>query len=149
MAAKGTLLPPFFKTKGEYMTGQTVYELALQLLACKNTDGSDSADCNDYASRAPALISILLAENLKTDRLLRNDYRVRTAPLEELGDKIACHELIAYGVLPFGLASLLVADEDPDLSHTLYERYLINIKNIKESVAAITRKIDDCYRYRG
>lgn len=131
------------------MTGQSVYNLAVQLLACKNTDGSDSADCNDYISRAPALISILLAENLKIDRLLRNDYSVRPMPLEDLNDKINCHELVAYGILPFGLASLLVADEDPELSHSLYERYLINIKSIKESVAAITRRIDDCYRYRG
>ena len=131
------------------MTGQTVYNLAVQLLACKNTDGTDSMDCNDYISRAPALISILLAENLKIDRLLRNDYSVRSMPLNSLNDKINCHELVAYGILPFGLASLLVADEDAELSHSLYERYLINIKNIKESVAAITRRIDDCYRYHG
>ncbi len=131
------------------MTGRAIYNLAAQLIACKNTDGTDNADCNDYLTRAPSLISILLAENIKIDRMLRNDYQARPLPISELDERVNCHELVAYGILPFGLASLLVADEDPELSHSLYEKYLNNIKNIKESVTAITHKIDDCYKFNG
>lgn len=131
------------------MTGRGIYELAIQLLACKNSNGSDNPDCADYVSRAPALISILLAENLKTDRLLRNDYSVRSLPISHLDEKVNCHDLVSHGILPFGLASLLVADEDPELSHSLYERYLINIKNIKETVTAISHQIADCYKFNG
>lgn len=131
------------------MTGKEIYDLAAHLLACKNSDGSDNADCADYTSRSPALINILMAENLRLDRSLRSDNSIRTVPITDLGEQVRCHELIAYGLLPFGLASLLIADENTELSRTLYERYLVNLKNIKESVAAVTHQISDCYRYYG
>ena len=131
------------------MTGKEIYDLALNLLGCKNADGTDNPDCQDFCSRSPSLINILLAENQKLDRSLRGDNTAKILPIASLEDNVRCHELIAYGLLPFGLASLLIADEDADVARNLYDRYLINLKNIKESVTAVAHKISDCYRYYG
>lgn len=131
------------------MTGKDIYDLAVHLLGVKNSDGTDNPDCDDFVSRAPAIINILLAETQRLDRSLRSDRNARMIPLSSLDDSLRCHELIAYGLLPFGLASLLIADEDYELSRSLYDRYLINLKDIKESVTAITHQISDCYSYRG
>lgn len=131
------------------MTGKDIYDLALHLIGCKNADGTDNEDCADYKSRSAALINILLAENQKLDRSLRNDKSARIIPLLSLENNVRCHELIAYGLLPFGLASLLVAEENAELSASLYERYLLNLKSVKESVTAVVHQISDCYRYYG
>lgn len=131
------------------MTGKEIYDLALHLIACKNADGTDNPDCDDYKSRAVALINILAAENHRLDRSLRGDGSVRITPIETLDDAVRCHELVLYGLLPFGLASLLVAEEDAELSRSLYERYLVNLKSLKESVTAVAHQISDCYKYNG
>lgn len=131
------------------MTGKEIYDLAVHLIGCKNADGTDNADCADFVSRAPALINILMAENQKLDRSLRSDGLARIIPIASLEEIVRCHEIIAYGLLPFGLASLLIADEDAELSRSLYDRYLINLKSIKESVTAVVHQISDCYRYYG
>lgn len=131
------------------MTGKNIYDYAAQLLACKNPNGSDNADCADYVSRAPSLISILLAENLGIDRILRADCDIRTKPISSLADEVDCHELLALSVLPFGLAALLVADEDSTLSKSLYEQYLRAIKTAKEAASSIRHEIEDCYKYNG
>ncbi len=131
------------------MTGRNIYDLAVQLLACKNSNGNDNPDCADYMSRSPSLLNILLAETLQTDRLLRRDRGAHSVPISSLDDKVACHELLAYGVLSYGLASLLVADEDPDLSRSLYARYLAGIENVRSTVSAVTHRIEDRYKYHG
>lgn len=131
------------------MTGKNIYDYAAQLLACKNANGSDNADCADYVSRAPALISILLAENLSVNRLLRADSGLRAMPISSLAEEVDCHELLAVAVIPFGLAALLVADEDSTLSQSLYQRYLLNIKAVKETASSIRHEIEDCYKYNG
>ena len=131
------------------MTGKDIYDLAINIIGFKNSDGTDNADCADFIPRAPAIINTLLAETQKLDRMLRSDNSVRMIPISALGDTVRCHELIAYGLLPFGLASLLIADEDAELSRSLYDRYLVNLTRIKESVTAITHQISDCYSYHG
>ncbi len=131
------------------MTGKDIYDIALHLIGLKTAEGNDHPDCTDLLNRSPALINVLMAENRKIDRSLRGDKEARSMPISTLDDTLHCHELVAYGLLPFGLASLLVADEDAELSRSLYERYLLNLKNIKESVTSVVHKISDCYAYYG
>ncbi len=131
------------------MTGKDIYDIAINIIGYKNSNGSDNADCADFVNRSPAIINTLLAETQRLDRSLRSDGGSRMVPILALSDTVRCHELIAYGLLPFGLASLLIADEDYELSRSLYDRYLINLKSIKESVTAITHQISDCYSYHG
>lgn len=131
------------------MTALEIYDMAANLLACKNNDGSDNPDCEDYIARAPSLINILLAENIKLERLLSGDKKARPTPIAFMEDEVKCHELLAYDVLPYGLASLLVIDEDPELSNVLYERYLMNIKTLKETPSAVLHGIEDRYKYYG
>lgn len=131
------------------MTGRDIYDLAADLLACKNADGSDSPDCTDYVSRAPALLSILLAENIHVDRLLRDNREARPLPVSSLDDELECHDILGRCVLPYGLASLLVADEDPELSQQLYRRYLMSIETVKGTAVAVFKQIGDCYAYHG
>lgn len=131
------------------MTGLEIYNLAADLLACKNPDGSSNPDCTDYVSRAPALLSILLAENIRLDRLLRNDRSARPLPVSSLDDELECHEILGHCVLPYGLASLLVADESPEMAQRLYRRYLMSIETVRGAVAAVFNQIGDCYAYHG
>lgn len=131
------------------MTGKEIYDLAAELLACKNADGSDNADCNDYVSRAPGLINILLAETLWLDRLLRQDKSVMPVYIRSVDDAVRCNGVLARSVLPYGLAALLAMEEDVQMYDRLHSRYREEISRIKEEVAGVRHDIGDCYGYNG
>lgn len=131
------------------MTGKELYDLALQLLGFKNADGSENPDCMDLSSRAVSLTNILLAETLWLDRILKKDGEAVAEYLRTDRDEIACHSLLANGVLPYGLAALLVAEEDDRTYKIMYERYLLGIKELKEAAVGARHEIDDCYKYHG
>lgn len=129
------------------MTGKELYELALELLACKNADGTHNEDCKDYMSRSVGLINILLAENIWLDRILRRDKSVLPVYINSLDDALRCNSSMARAVLPYGLAALLVADEDSNAYKLMTDRYLQSIKIMKEEAVGTRHDIADCYGY--
>ncbi|MBR0231075.1 MAG: hypothetical protein IJQ53_02475 [Clostridia bacterium] len=93
------------------MTGQQLLQSALDLCALRETDGTIPADSADMTQRAPALINVLLAENAWLDaRVSKTALAVHT--ISALSDTLNVHPLIASGVLPYGLARLLLTGED-------------------------------------
>lgn len=131
------------------MTGKDVYDLAAELLACKNVNGSDNPDCEDYLNRSVGLLNILLAETLWLDRLLRKDKNALPVYINRIDDTVHCNGRLARGVLPYGLAALLALEEDAELYDRLYSRYLAEANKIKEEVVGTCHSIHDCYRFNG
>ena len=127
------------------MTGKEIYDLALLLIGCKNSDGSDNADCDDFLSRSCGIINILLAENLRLDRALKGQPDAAAESISSLSVPVGCHPLLARAVLPYALASLLVADEDAELSRKLQESCLLNKSQLLASVKGLRHEIEDCY----
>lgn len=135
--------------KEKDMTGKALYDSALALLACKNADGTDNPDCLDFSTRSVGLINILLAETLWLDRSLKKEATVEPGYITDLENDLLCHTLLATAALPYGLAALLVADEDEGLYNLMYTRFLKATHDLKETVSGTRHETDDCYSYRG
>ncbi len=131
------------------MTGEELYDLALQLLGYKNADGTDNADCDDLKNRAVGLINILLAENLTLDRMLRQDSTVMPTYIDSLEDKLHCHGRLIRAVLSYGLAALLVGEEDGAVYGIMRDKYLSGAKKVEEEAVGVRHGITDCYAYNG
>lgn len=97
------------------MTGREIYLRALSLLHEQDTDGA-SYDTASFEASAPEcinLLSVLLNEldlHIKGKQTPQNELfpnRIRS-----LDDEVPLHPVILSGVMPLGLAFLLVSEED-------------------------------------
>ncbi|MBR6593899.1 MAG: hypothetical protein IKK83_01765 [Clostridia bacterium] len=131
------------------MKAKELYDLATNLLGVRSIDDGDHPDCADYLNRAPDLIGVLTAETLYLDRWLKKDSEVRAVYIESLEDELTQDERLCYGVLPYGLAALLIADEDTAIYKLMREHYLLAIRRLEETVTGRAHPIEDCYRYHG
>lgn len=129
------------------MTVNELYNSALELLALKNSDGSENEDCADYGNRALGLVNLLLAETLWLDRIIKRDNSVMPVYVNETSAPLQCNDTLARAVLPYGLAALLVADDDVAMHKLMTERYQNAAKTLKEEAGSIRHDIADCYRY--
>lgn len=118
---------------------------ALRLLGEKG--GAEENE--DYAERAPYIIASFVCEAAEVDRRYRVANGMPTAktvsavyvPLE---DEFPLNERL-FPSAEFYLASILVADEAPELSERLYEKYCDSITSIYDSLPCITESIANCY----
>lgn len=131
------------------MKGKVIYDMAANLLGVKTVDGGDHADCTDYLSRAPDLINILIAETMYLDRRLKGDSEAEAVYISGLESEIAQDERLCYGVMPYGLAALLIAEEDGELYKIMREQYLLAVRRLEEAVVGKRHPIEDRYTYHG
>ncbi len=110
------------------MKARAIYERALALLAEQNADGANY-DTEAFEAASPNLINLLcvLLDELDLHVKGRTFHETQLLPREikTLDDEVLLHPVIASGVLPLGLAFLLVAEEDgarASLFFNLYEK---------------------------
>ena len=111
------------------MTGQDIFERALDLCALRGADGSLPADVGDLQSRAVGLLNVSAIALHALDQRLRGKpcYSVWMSSLEETVDM---HEDICGAVLPYRLAALLIYEEDRELAERLHAHELDTEKRL-------------------
>ena len=106
------------------MTGNELFEFALDLCGLRTADGNPASDTADLLQRSVTLINILLAENAALDGAIRkSEHTVNT--IETLDDTIPVTDIVASAVLPYGLARLMLLGEDDSAAadfNALYEK---------------------------
>lgn len=103
------------------MTGRTIFERALSLCDLRGAGAALPADLADLEVRGLDFLNVLIAENVMLDRRLTGEVR----PLQEvasLEETVALSEKLC-ALLAYGMASLLMAEEDPSLCGILDARY--------------------------
>ena len=105
------------------MRNKDIYVGALQLLSQR----ADVEETADYEERAPYLIATFASEAARLDAAYRKAHDVEPGSAvhpvyASLGDLFACCDRFAPAACAY-LASMLVIDEDPDLSDRLFDRY--------------------------
>ena len=100
------------------MTAQKVYEHALALIDEINGDKRINVHTTaTYAGKAPRLIDLLQRDLARLEG-------VAAAPVEDLADTLAISDDTALGILPYGLAALLLlADQDAEGSAAYRAEY--------------------------
>lgn len=104
------------------MTGQKLFEKALDLCGLHKSEYDLPSDTLDLKSRAVSLINILLAENASLDsRIRRSEHVVKS--INSLEDNLDCTEIVANAVLPYGLARMFLMGEDDALANQMAVLY--------------------------
>ncbi|MBE6683663.1 MAG: hypothetical protein E7595_05905 [Ruminococcaceae bacterium] len=127
------------------MTGKELLDISLDLLGLRNIDGALPSDTNDLRARATAMINILLAENSVLDgRIRHSEHKIE--PISSLDDTLDCSDSVAYGVLPYGLARLLMIGEDDALAGDLNSLYLSSRNTLLCFGKPMTHPITEVYK---
>lgn len=97
------------------MTANELFISALDLCGLRREDGGLPADISDLSQRALSLINLLLAENSSLDsRIKKEEHTV--AAVTDMSDTLEVTDIVAFSVLPYGLARLLMLGEDDELA---------------------------------
>lgn len=109
-------------------TAQQIYEAAVRLMDAQNetTGAADTAENRDYRHRALDILNLLCQECFSASDGYRGDpggARPVCPALDGLEQEVPLDEGLCRGVLPYGLAAHLIADENPELASFFQRRY--------------------------
>lgn len=132
-------------------TVQDVFDIAIRLMDAQNesTGSTDTADTKEYKLRTPSLVNSLL------DRVYPGSDTYTAAAtagkrpvcpkIAAMEDTLELDERICTGVLPYGLAGLLLTEENPTLSDFFWQTFLEQLDEAKRGIPAEIGAIEDVY----
>ena len=107
------------------MKAREIYRRALALLA-EQDDGA-GYDTEAFENCAPALINLLCTMLDELDLFIKcrdfRDNQVEPRQIESLEDEVPLHPVITSGVMPLGLAFLLIAEENATRAALFFKLY--------------------------
>ena len=127
------------------MTGEKLFEIALDLLDLRKTNGFLPENCADIKTKAVNIINICLAECAPLNNLLQNRTDNEFLDITGLNEIVPCDERLAVSVLPFGVAAYLCCDEDPVLSQLMESRYRTAYRNMQRASKAKIHSVTEVY----
>lgn len=127
------------------MTGKDLFARAINLCGLGSTLSEAPSDTEDLRLRALDLINLLLAENCILDCKIRK-CRHKAEQILSLDDHITCSEIIAYSVLPYGLARLFTVGEDDAFAAEMQRIYELNRENALRFGNAVAHPITEVYK---
>lgn len=108
------------------MLAREIYQRALHLMQEVDSDGTNY-DTDAFEVSSASLINLLCVLLDELDLLVkgRNFHEAHTAPREitSLDDEVLLHPVITAGILPLGLAFLLLAQEDSERAAVFFNLY--------------------------
>ncbi len=119
------------------MTARQVLESALSLMNERGENGEYSADIRDYEKNAVSCLSILAISLHELDCRIKGvvcRFDDITPPeVKSLDDELQLHISICRGVLPYGLAFMLLIEEEPsrsELFRSIYEKECFRLERL-------------------
>ncbi|MBR4870173.1 MAG: hypothetical protein IKU12_05285 [Oscillospiraceae bacterium] len=133
-----------------HKTVQSVFDIAIHLMDAQNaaTGGTDTADTREYALRTPALINSLLDRVYRfsdTFAAAEGGRRAVCPKVREMSDTLALDEGLCTAVLPYGLAALLLSEENPSLANFFYGTFVTELREFGAALAAEFEQVEDIY----
>ena len=127
------------------MKCKDIFKSALRLL---NEKGAEDEAC-DFAERAPYILSAMFSESARLDKAYRAAFGLGeqegfSHTYSELDTTFPLCDRFASAAA-FYLASLLIVDENDDLSDSFYDKYCDSMASISASIPAETEKIQNVY----
>lgn len=135
-------------------TVQNVFDMAIHLIDAQNesTGGTNTVDTKEYALRTPNLINTLLDEVYPYSDTYPDttDETVGSRPslpsVTALEDYLDLDDYISRNVLPYGLAGLLLTEENPTEANFFWQTYLENLNTAKSRLPSDgIQAIEDVY----
>ena len=126
-----------------------VFDTAIHLMDAQNHSNgqTDTPDNRAYLLRTPALINSL------QDRVFSADADAEGLPgsrpecprVTDIDDKLDLEDRLAFSVLPYGLAGLLLSEEDPVRADFFWQTFQEHLLEARFSVPALETSVTDLY----
>lgn len=131
-------------------TVQSVFDLAIRLMDAQNesTGSTDTADTKEYRLRTPSLINILLDQAYLASDTLKPTLpgkRPICQKVIKMEDELDLDERLCTGVMPYGLAALLLTEEDPARADFFWQTYLEQLREARISLPSQIAEIENVY----
>lgn len=102
-------------------TAREIYKKSLAILGMTENENTEV-----YLQRAPHLINLLLAETADLEESLKGGESVpgqAILQISDLGEPLGLEDAILYSLIPLGLASLLIQEEEPERASFFMQLY--------------------------
>lgn len=131
-------------------TVQAVFDIAIRLIDAQNesTGATLTSDTKEYMHRTPSLLNSILDRAYKASDTYPAEYtgkRPICQKVSAMEDTLDLDERICTGVLPYGLAGLLLTEEDPTRADFFWQTFLEQLEDAKNSVPAEIGGVEDYY----
>lgn len=131
-------------------TVQNVFDIAVRLMDAQNesTGSTDTVDTKEYRLRTPSLLNSILDRAYPASDTYAggSDGKRPVCPkVADMTDEIGLDERLCTGVLPYGLAALLLTEENPALSNFFWQTFLEQLEEAKRGLPSGIDSIEDCY----
>ena len=131
-------------------TAQDIFDEAMGLMDEVNetTGATDTADTKEYKNRTLFILNILRGELYPySDTFVTNDrgFRPIVDPIEDFDTPIDLDDYICETVMPYGLASHLLLDENPSAAGFFQQRYEELRDKLARGLPATSEDITDVY----
>lgn len=132
------------------MTVQEVFDKAIWLMDAQNesTGATATADTKEYELRAPGLINAMLNDVYPASDTYKPSVDGKRPFLPDIYGMEDTLDLDAYccmSILPFGLAGLLLTEEDPTRADFFWQTYRERLEKARNSLPSSIEEIQDVY----
>ena len=135
------------------VTVQDIFDIAIRLMDSQNesTGSTDTADTKEYKLRTPSLLNSVLdrafpySDNYREALEAAGGKRPICPKVTEMSDPVALDERICTGALPYGLAGLLLLEEDPSRANFLWQTFLEQLELCRQSLPSAIGEVEDLY----
>lgn len=133
-------------------TAREVFDIAIRLMDAQNesTGATDTADTKEYRLRAPSLLNSILDRAYPASDTYPGTVdgkRPVCGKVAGLEDVIELDGRICSGVLPYGLAGLLLTEENPSLANFFWQTFLEQLEAARQGLSGVAAGIEDCYGF--
>lgn len=132
------------------MTVQEVFDIAIYLIDSQNesTGSTNTSDTKEYALRTPGLINSILdqvypASDTYTPAV--NGMRSTLPSVTSMEDNLDLDDYVCRNVMPYGLAGLLLTEENPTMANFMWQTYLENLQSAKNGIPTEIGSVEDVY----
>lgn len=135
------------------VTVQDIFDIAIHLMDSQNesTGSTDTADTKEYKLRTISLLNSVLdraypySDNYREAVTKANGKRPVCPKVFEFTDAVELDERVCTGALPYGLAGLLLLEEDPSRANFLWQTFLEQLELCRQSLPAVVGEVEDVY----
>lgn len=131
-------------------TVQDVFDIAIRLMDSQNetTGATDTSDTKEYQVRTCSLLNSLLDRVYPASDTYLSDatgLRPVCQKVSEFTDTLDLDERICTGVLPYGLAGLLLTEENPTLANFFWQTFLEQLAEAKSALPSSIESVENVY----
>ena len=129
---------------------QDVFDISIRLIDAQNesTGATSTADTKEYMLRTPSLLNSILDRVYPasdTYAVTESGKRPVCPKVTAMTDHLDLDERICTGVLPYGLAGLLLSEENATLANFFWQTFLEQLEEAKRSLPAAVESVENVY----